>query len=243
MKKILFIVLTHGNETAGLELFLNHSYGKTDKVEWEVVIGNPEASWLQIRFLEENLNRICANPSSHDSYEGKRAQLLQKKMQDFDVVYDIHTTSFIKDTINDCVFINSLDSLEDTHYAHAKNVIHDSTANDQYVTSLHPNGITLEYTKTANIQQDRERILADFKAIINQKKVSIQKNLLEFAGLISQTQAQELSLDWRDFQPISAKDIKQLNLTKKAYLPIFVNPIEKDAEVYAAVNLITNPTS
>lgn len=234
MRKILFVVLTHGNETAGLELFLKYPYGKNEHIEWEVVVANPEAAWLQQRFLEQDLNRICHSPGT--SLEGRRAKLLKQKMSDFDVVYDIHTTSRIQQDVHDCVFINTLDSLPDTNHVQSLNVIYDSTNNEQYVTSLHPNGITLEYTKTGNVKNDRTRIFADFQSIIQQKMISTDKKLLEFNTLVSKKTALEYQLSWHNFEPISETDIASLKLKPGIYLPVFVNNSDQGADIYAALN-------
>jgi succinylglutamate desuccinylase len=238
MKKILFIVCTHGNETAGFDLFLKYPYGKTDFIYWEIIVGNPKATLIQSRFIEEDLNRICEQLHKHKSYEGKRAQMLKQKMANFDTVYDIHTTSNIKERVNDCTFINSIKSLKETYFIKSSQVIYDKKNNKQYITSLHPNGITLEYTKTTNVQHDRNRIFNDFKSIINQKKINKNKNISDFFGLISQTSARKLKLNWQDFNLISDIDIKKLKLPPGQYFPVFVNPPEQDTKIYSAINVI-----
>lgn len=234
MKKILFIVCTHGNEAAGLELFLRFPYGRTEQVEWQVIVGNPEALFLNTRFVEADLNRIGQKGSL--TYEGKRSQLLQKRMAEFDVVYDIHTTRGIRDNVADCIFINTLGSIPDALFATSHQIIHDATDNEQYVTSLHHNGITLEYSKTASVEADRQRILVDFQQIIHQQTTTPLRTLSRYFGLITQTEAKKFGFHWEDFQPISVGDQQKLDLVPKKYLPVFVNTPEIDPHVYAALN-------
>lgn len=238
MKKILFVVCTHGNEVAGLDLFLKHPYGRTSHVEWEVVIGNPKALSLNSRFIDTDLNRIgLSYKKLSNSYEVERTALLEQKMSGYDVIYDIHTTSSILDEVNDCVFVNNLDSIPDTYFALAEHVIHDVKDNQKYVTSLHKNGITLEYIKTATVENDRARIKADFERIIHQKKASKKKILSEFYCLISQEKSKKYNLRWENLQPITDEDVVALNLPTGTYYPMFVNSVQNDKQVYAALNI------
>lgn len=234
MKKILFVVCTHGDEQAGMELFYHHPYGRTDQVEWKVVIGNPEAFTLSSRIFEEDLNRVAS--LSGDTYERRRAAKLKELMQGFDVVYDIHTTTDFRTKVQDSIFINTLDSLPDTKCAAAQQVIFDSKDNENYVTALHPNGITLEYCKTKDVAADKARILADFQRIIKQEEMLWARTLSEFEKLISQEVAAEHHFQWSDFEPIPDSDRVALGLPEGKYLPVFVNVASVDPKTYAALN-------
>lgn len=62
--------------------------------EWKKyssIIGNPRAKEAGVRFVQTDLNRSfgVANPQS---YEEKRAKELQKEIQGYDLVLDIHRT-------------------------------------------------------------------------------------------------------------------------------------------------------
>jgi len=177
MKKILFVVCTHGNEVAGFNLFINHPYGQVGSIFWEVIIGNPQALALNIRFTETDLNRSF-DTRDGSSYEEKRAEILKKRFQNYDVVYDIHTTQVIKSPeLDDCIFINTLnaETVQECSFVSAPHIIWDSDTQyqKQYLTAHHPIGITLEYQKTADYFHDVNRIRNDFYNIIHQQKSSI----------------------------------------------------------------------
>lgn len=132
---------THGDELAGLQLFLQHPYGKNSKVEWKVVIGNPEAITLNKRFIETDLNRSF-NAKQAKSYEEQRAEILKKIFPSYDVLYDIHTTQMIKYPNNgDCIFVNSVEKnvIDESKYVQSKNIIWDSDPEyvKQYLTAHH----------------------------------------------------------------------------------------------------------
>jgi len=242
MRKILFVVCTHGNELAGLHLFLTHPYGRRKNIEWEVLIGNPEAMTLNQRFLETDLNRSF-NANWSTSYEEKRAQALKKRLKKYDVVYDIHTTSAIKSqALDDCMFVNTIDAkaIEACSYVSAKHIIWDSDKeyNKQYSTGHHRVGITLEYQKSGDFFEDVNRIMSDFYNIVSAHKSHIFPKFLYKADRpVAHNEQLKYKLDFSDFHPISEEDKKVLELkNKEEYVPVFVNPPEVDPEFYCFLN-------
>ena len=77
----------HGNEKVGLLLKRRLGY-----LDIPVFIGNPKALRKNIRFVEEDLNRVFPGDSG-GCYEERRAIKLLAKIKDFDIVIDIHSSS------------------------------------------------------------------------------------------------------------------------------------------------------
>ncbi len=243
MYKILFIVCSHGDELAGYDLFLKHPYGKTSDVEWKVVVGNPEAVFLNTRFVESDLNRSC-NVKTPKTYEEKRAVLLKNIMKDYDVVYDIHTTTAIhsKKTWEKVIFVNNIDekTLSYLDTVDIKTIIWDSDKEyqKQYVTGMHPFGITLEYEKLLTVEETRSMIMKDVMSIIANKKLKKKTKLLLKADKpVTQKQREEFNLQLTDLVKLTVIQKKQLQLpVENTYYPIFINPPEIDAVNYCFLN-------
>ncbi len=238
MKKILFVVCTHGDELAGHKLFQDYPYGQTDKVEWEVFVGNPEAVSFNTRFIETDLNRSfdARNPTS---YEEKRAELIKLRLQQYDEVYDIHTTRSIHPSSwDDCIFINHSkpEILEACRYINAPHIIWNSDQEyaKRYLTYHHPFALTLEYQKTYDVYSDYERILADFENIIHQEmRLKKQKIIYEASRGVTQQERGIHGLEFEDFRYLTRLEKKQLELpANEDYVPVFVNQTETDADFY-----------
>ncbi|MDO8497412.1 MAG: succinylglutamate desuccinylase/aspartoacylase family protein [bacterium] len=246
MKKLLFVICTHGDELAGLNLFLHYPYGKNEKVEWKVMVGNPMATLTNLRFTETDLNRSF-NAKKARSYEEKRAEILKKIFANYDVVCDIHTTTAIRDSIgwDKCLFVNSVDqsTLSECRYVPSDYIIWDSdpTYQKQYLPAHAKIGITIEYTKTKNAAIDMKRIEKDFIQIINQKPISSQaekKRLLCRADRgVTQDEKDKHNLFLKEFVPLTQEEKKKLKLhLEKEYYPVFINPRSIDPKYYCFLN-------
>lgn len=246
MKKLLFVVCTHGDELAGLSLFLNYPYGKNKKVEWKVMVGNPMAALTNLRFTETDLNRSF-NATKARSYEEKQAEMLKKIFANYDVVYDIHTTTAIRDSIgwDTCLFVNSANqsTLSECRYVPSDYIIWDSdpTYQKQYLPAHAKIGITIEYAKTKNAATDMKRIEKDFLRIIKQTTISPQaekKRILCRADRgITQDEKDKLHLFLKEFVPLTQEEKKKLQLPlKKDYYPLFINPRSVDPTYYCFLN-------
>lgn len=242
MKKVLFVVCTHGDELAGHKLFQDYPYGETDKVSWKVIIGNPEAVSLNTRYIESDLNRSF-NIEKPRTFEEKRARILKSYFKEYDEVYDIHTTRSIHPSSwDDCIFVNKTtpELLKACTYLTAPHIIwdRDEEYSKQYLTYHHPVALTLEYQKTYDVYNDYERILVDFENIIHQEKPRQQeKTLYEAARGITQEEHTKHKLEFEDFKPLKAIEKEQLGLSlDEVYVPVFVNSKENDKEYYCFLN-------
>lgn len=242
MRKVLFVVCTHGNELAGHKLFQDYPYGQTDKVEWEIVIGNPEAVMMNTRFTETDLNRSF-DAKVPRSYEEKRAEMLKQRFKQYDEVYDIHTTQRIcPSSWDDSIFVNntSQDILNMCQWISSPHIIWDSDSeySKRYLTFHHPRALTLEYQKTYDVYADYERILCDFENIIHREKPRHQeKRLYEADRAVTQEEQVKYHLEFEDFHPIAHDAKKHLGLKlNEEYVPVFVNPPETDPKYYCFLN-------
>ena len=94
IKKVLVLGGTHGNERTGIALvkLLKDTFKSTYGFELDFAISNERASKENVRFIDEDLNRVFKN--SHSStYESIRAKELKEKINDETFVIDLHTTT------------------------------------------------------------------------------------------------------------------------------------------------------
>ncbi len=170
IKKILFIGCTHGDEHLGKWLFDNYPYGQTNYCQWKVIIANPEAMYLNQRFIDEDLNR-CFNRLDSNTYESKRAKILTSIIKQYDIVYDIHETSSQMKT---CIFVNEINDEVKKAIESVKSIYvtldNHPDYSGHFTTSVAKIGITLEYRRWA-----KDELKQDFFNIINNKIVSQEK--------------------------------------------------------------------
>lgn len=242
MKRILFIVGTHGNELAPLQLYYRHPYGRIKNVEWDVIVANPDACFLNTRYIDHDLNRIFGNlPKT--GIESSRARMLKSRIINgkYDAVYDVHTsTEYKPESWQHCAFINSYNSL--TRRAleplNTKHVIWDKdpTYNTQYTTSCHPVGITLEYQKYRDIRKTIRDIMNDFNKIIHEINGTVKRTLYTADRPISHDDRERYKLILKDFYPLTLAEKKYLRLsTDNVYVPVFTDR-EYHQEYYCFLN-------
>lgn len=93
-KKILFITALHGNESLGVEIMkrIEDTLPPTEN-NYEWLIGNPEAYKQNVRFTQDDLNRVAPGSSNSNSYEERRAAELVELSKKYSFAIDIHGTS------------------------------------------------------------------------------------------------------------------------------------------------------
>lgn len=95
MKNTLFIICTHGDESATIAILKNviQKYGEEDFYRTcDYVIANPRALEKNVRFTETDLNRIYPGNPDSELYEERRAAELFIYAKQFKCVIDLHTT-------------------------------------------------------------------------------------------------------------------------------------------------------
>ena len=105
----IIIGALHGNEDAGLQA-IDKLYKEKAHIKNTItaVLGNPEAYKKDVRYIDENLNRIFRDQITGSSYESTRARELSELFYSIagegskTVVIDIHTTSQGKEPLFMC---------------------------------------------------------------------------------------------------------------------------------------------
>lgn len=92
MKKILFIVASHGDEPMGLKVVERLFKGKT-KNKFDYLIGNPKALKNNARFIDTDLNRIYPGKPKGNIEETVAYNILKFiKKNNYDYIIDLHST-------------------------------------------------------------------------------------------------------------------------------------------------------
>jgi succinylglutamate desuccinylase len=91
MKRILIVASTHGHERIGLRVIERLKNIKLNENQVEFIIGNPNASKLNQPFIESDLNRVFPGKKP-GTYEEELAVELSRKIAEFELVIDIHST-------------------------------------------------------------------------------------------------------------------------------------------------------
>lgn len=107
--KILVIYNTHGDEIR-----------MSTRIPFDTIIGNPEASSKNVRYIESDLNRSFNGKT--ETLEEKRAQYLIPIIQSYDLVLDIHST--VTGVVDACIVVGDTKvEREYARYIGAKNYI------------------------------------------------------------------------------------------------------------------------
>jgi|GEM_PF-2434803 len=233
MKKILFIACLHGNDLAGHKLFQDYPYGQTDKAEWDVLIGNPYAVMLNTPYVESDISRAfnVKNPKTH---EEKYAQLLKKKFNLYDEVFDIRSTPHIGSSAwDDTIYIGSTsrDVLDLCQFIETPHILSE-IAQPSYKETLlanHPRAVSITYQKTYDVYSDYERILADFERIVHREPVRAQeKKVYERISTVTQEQKRASHLEFENFHELSSDDKSILGFSNEKQL--FAAEVDKNME-------------
>ena len=92
MKKILFIVATHGDEKIGVEVIERLRTKKLDRF-FDYLVANPKALRKRSRFIDVDLNRSYPGVKNSKLYEKKLAYENLQKAKKYQYVIDIHEAS------------------------------------------------------------------------------------------------------------------------------------------------------
>lgn len=92
MKKVLFIVSSHGDEPVGLEV-VKRLFKRKIKNKFDYLIGNPKALKSNVRFIDADLNRIYPGKSNGNIEETAAHNILKFiKKNNYNYVIDLHGT-------------------------------------------------------------------------------------------------------------------------------------------------------
>ena len=92
MKKILFIIATHGDEKIGLEVIKRLRAKKLNRF-FDYLIANPRALRKNTRFIDADLNRSYPGVKNSVLYEKEMAYENLRKAKKYQYIIDIHEAS------------------------------------------------------------------------------------------------------------------------------------------------------
>lgn len=224
-KKILFVVCTHGDEQVGRSLLRENPQGFNEAFEWQVIVGNPKAMELGVRYVHTDLNRSYNVQGQYESYEVNRMHELEKVIKKYDVVYDIHQTT-PGYAMPDCIFVNELsDEVKKAiEPCLAKYVILDDDPkySGHFVTTPAKVGITLEYGRTGTYSEEVDRLETDVQRILGYQGTPPTEKI--FLRSIKPVPLDKSFINAKDFVPLTPYQKGALGLDlKKTYYPTFVN--------------------
>ena len=233
MKNLTIVGCTHGDEQIGKYIFDIFAQGQNDSWNYKTLIGNPEAMFLNTRFVETDLNRSFdkQNPTS---LEEKRAVLLTKELHKADFVVDIHQTTAV---MEHCAFIISdiLENWELASYFNVKHVILANGFGGKNKNLLLENtkfGVAIEYSRTGNYQKECQIVQKDIQNLIDKKIVYEQKKY-KIIGKLDQKPSKEL-VNW---QVLDSKMLTELGLKGEIY-PIFIGEKAYGTQYCTLVSLL-----
>jgi succinylglutamate desuccinylase len=224
--KILFSCCTHGDEHIGQEIFRNYPYGSNQYFEWKSILSNPEANYINQRFVDQDLNRSF--PGKKDgNYEQNRAFQITQILPNFDFVIDFHQTT---SKMDDIIFINSSNPevLQICQSFEAEHIIilnNSFGGENKLLIDVCQRGIAIEYSRSGDFKEECSRIINDVENILNQKKSKVAKKIYSLIGKVPISKSQ--SLNWKNFKEIQVSELEKLNLDfnhhDKPIFPIFIS--------------------
>ncbi len=185
--------------------------------------------YLNQRFIDEDLNR-CFNRPGSNTYESKRAKILTSIIKQYDIVYDIHETSYQMKT---CIFVNEINEEVKKAIEPVKSIY--VTLDDHpdysghFTTSVAKVGITLEYRRWA-----KDELKQDFFNIINNKLVNQEKIFMRIYKAIP-AEKKYFKLKLKNFQQLTKLQKEVLEIKEEGiFYPIFVN--SRSYKFYSFIN-------
>lgn len=231
-KNIAFVVMTHGNERVGQYLLHRYPYGQNDFCRWNVIVGNPEAYMRGVRYVDMDLNRMFSGserPQAHTVVDTQTVELdraislsraisLYDELQEYDRVYDIH--QYTPDMLDrePIAFINNMEpeTMQMLDCLRLTRVIFDDNpiSNKQYVTSVRPHSVCIEYPMT-NYIEDLNMLDGDFIRIRLNENAGKEKLFYRSVRAAEREEVGEV------------KPWQEVTVDGNKYYTYFVDPTEK----------------
>lgn len=103
-KNIWIIAITHGNEPVWIEIFdflVNHFKISKKIKKWKIflIANNISAYHKNVRFIDDNMNRISNQKFKNNSIEFSRFEELKPIFDEIDIVLDLHSVPIWDDVI------------------------------------------------------------------------------------------------------------------------------------------------
>jgi succinylglutamate desuccinylase len=220
-KKVLFVCCTHGDEHVGRFIFDNYPQGKNEYFEWKSIIANPEAMYLNQRYVDTDLNRSFPGNQQSKKYEERRAAILTDIIKQYDVVIDIHGALCPQE---DSIIVTKYneDIAEQISYLDLKHVIHNNSIPGLLVNQAKI-GITLEYGFPERHLDGYRRVEKTILGFLKKEKSKQKKKHYEYFGELSTTIIEKTGFSLTNFKPLTEKEKTLLGITNQTSIyPYFV---------------------
>lgn len=230
--KLLFCGCIHGNEYIGKYIFDHYPLGKNEYFIWKSIIANPEAMYLNQRFIDTDLNRSF--PGRLDgNYEERRAYQLSKVLSQFDLIIDWHQTS---NDMDDTILVHDLtpELSEICQFFNIKHIVTLDKGDSYYDGTLlgHvKNSIAVEYGRLYDLQDACQRVEKDIQNLLAKRVVNIDHNYYRILGSVGKEFESKLNL--KNYQKLTEEEREILGIYEDNVYPIFIG-----TEVYQGVYCI-----
>jgi succinylglutamate desuccinylase len=161
--KIMLNILTHGDEIIGLKVAKELKKLKISKDILTINIANKKAYKLKTRCIDSDLNRSFPG-NKNGNYEERLAYKLNNIIKEYDIVFDIHsTTSSLKDALIVTKFNKDTQELIDV--ISPKYLLFMNIFKDNALLSNAKIGIGFEYGNNDDVQV-LSNIVTDIKKVL-----------------------------------------------------------------------------
>lgn len=218
--KFLIIGGLHGNEPLGIDLV--SQIQKLNLSNIKAIYGDLEAIQKNVRFLDQDLNRVFPGKINGD-IEEKRAFEVTEICKGFDFILDFHNTHTPN---NDCGFVGGNSYQESLYLSSFLGLDKVIVADYNCINKFVPNCLSVEIS----LSSKKNNVEFWLDKMIKLNQFDINKNLkvpesFKFCYRVSRKQQLDFKFkNWQAFEPISISDIQQLGLdAERQYYPIFID--------------------
>jgi len=219
-RKIGLFVCLHGNEQYGLKVSK-----KISNKNVKTIIGNPLAIEKNIRFIDEDLNRVFPG-EKNGNYETKRAFELNGKLKNFDLIIDLHSSK------GEIPLFGIITKPNKEKIELAKKlglnkliIMIEKFAQGKSLIDNHPLGISLEigpHDKKENIQIVLEKI----QGFLKEKRYTEKMEIYEIYDILEIEEDKKDVLNYmKNFEEVKAGDSfakgQKEYISKENFFPVF----------------------
>ncbi len=219
--KLIFCGCIHGDEYIGKYIFDRYPLGRNEHFIWRSIIANPEAMYLNQRFIDADLNRSF--PGKLDgNYEERRAYQLSKILSEFDLIIDLHQTY---SDMDDTIVVHNLTSelyeiCQSFNIKHIVTLDQENSYYDGVLLGHVKNSIAVEYGRMYNVQDSCQRVEKDLQNLLDKRVVNIDHSYYRILGTVETKFESKLNL--KNYQKLTEEEQEILGIDEDNVYPIFI---------------------
>jgi Succinylglutamate desuccinylase / Aspartoacylase family len=219
--KILVIGGIHGNEPLGIQLVKLINILKIPNLD--AIMGNPFAIDNNIRYVEQDLNRVFNLPEENSLEKNRAIEILNFiEKGDYDLILDFHNTT---SSNNNCYFVGKKYDqilLDVSEFLGLNNVI---IADYNCVNNYAKRCVSIEISSDSNLNNSAYW-LNKILNLLDQETIPEATSINKFKCIqkIRKKEEKLLNFSWNSFTKISDLDKQKLFLNEELdYFSIFIN--------------------